>query len=65
MDKRYFEVAARLNEATHKAIYIAKNINYRPPLDQPELDGLTDIIPVIEELEEKLYNLLQLQHGYL
>lgn len=63
MDKRYYIVARCLSEAATQAIYITQNINYRPDLNNAEVDDLDKIIVQVAHLQCSLRAILDRQLG--
>lgn len=58
MDRKYFELAIRLNETAKLAMYVAKNINYNPSLNKPNDDNLEWLLLETQDLNHKIESII-------
>ena len=61
MDRKYFELAIRLNESAMLAMYVAKNINYKSNLDNPDADNLDGLLSEAQDLAHRLKRVISNQ----
>lgn len=61
MDRKYFELAIRLNESAMLATYIAKNINYEPTLNKPDEDNLEGLLSEAQDIAHRLKRIISNQ----
>ena len=61
MDKKYFELAIRLNETAKLAMNVAKNVNYDPALNKPYDDNLEWLILETQDLTHKVESIISRQ----
>lgn len=61
MDRKYFELAIRLNESAMYAVYIAKNINYKPTLNKPDDDNLEGLLSEAQDIANRLKRVISNQ----